>query len=517
MRPANRHRELLGRRTYAIGTLIYVLFVMYGSFVPLEFQPMTLDRAFERFSEIFVLPLPVDSRTDVATNVLLFIPLGYLLLGTLRVDRRDRGGGLAAALFTCISCGALSVGIEFTQIFFRGRTVALSDIVAESTGGIAGVVLWLLCGRAVTAWARDLSLERERPALIQRLLLLYCVGFFVSQILPLDLTLSLGELAHKFRSGRIILVPFGYTHASWSIAAWDYLTDIALNVPLGAAAALLWTPAGARRHPWVAFAAGVVAVSFIELAQLFVASRFADVTDIVTGSAGVALGVAAVTSLSDRVSTGVRGTAGGVAVGPARMALAVWTGVLVSYHWRPFDFTVEPARVTAGLHELLSVPLSWYYAGTEFHAFTEMSLKSLLALPLGVLLRLAWPADRRSPTSRLRLIMLAGLGFGVLFAIEVGQVFLPTRVPDVTDAMIGELGVVAGLWLAGLFAVPLRDRAPLSDRAPLPDSVVAARPPVGVTAPAAGRVRRFTFVSVEKPNPRKGHQGPQGRSGRPAS
>jgi VanZ family protein len=180
--------------------------------------------------------------------------------------------------------------------------------------------------------------------------------------------------------------------------------------------------------------------------------------------------------------------------------------VLVSYHWRPFDFTVEHRRVVVGLHELLSVPFSSYYAGTEFHAFTEMSRKSLLALPLGVLLRLVWPDDRRWPTSRLRLVVLAGLGFCLLFAIEIGQVFLPDRVPDVTDAIMGELGVVAGLWLTGLFAAP-----PKEDRA------VAARPPIGVTAPVADRPRRFTFVSVEGPNHRKGHQGPQGRPGRPAS
>jgi VanZ family protein len=178
------------------------------------------------------------------------------------------------------------------------------------------------------------------------------------------------------------------------------------------------------------------------------------------------------------------------------MAVAVWTGVLVGYHWRPFDFTVEHQRVAAGLHQLLSVPLSSYYTGTEFHAFTEMSFKSLIALPLGVLLRLAWPDDRRWPSSRLRLLMLAGLGFCVLLAIEVGQVFLPTRVPDVTDAMIGELGVVAGLWLTGLFAAP-----PKADRA------AAARLPPGMSPRPSQTNRRDLPLSVRRPNHHRGHQG----------
>jgi glycopeptide antibiotics resistance protein len=450
------HRELPGRRSYVLAALIYGLFVIYGSLVPLDFQPATLDEAFERFSRIFVLPLIVDSRTDVVTNVILFIPLGYCWLAALRTDRRGAAGLLATALLTIASCAALSVAIEFTQTFFRGRTVALSDIFAESTGGIVGVVLWLSCGEAVTAFARSFSRERQRPALIQRLLLVYCAGLFVSQMLPLDLTLNLGELARKYRSGRIILVPFGYTHLSWFTAAWDHLTDIVVYAPLGAAAALLWTPAATRRRPWVAFGAGVVAVSFIEFAQVFVYSRFSDVTDVVTGSVGVALGVTAVTVLSDRhTAATVRTNAAGGGVALARFALIAWIGVLVSYHWRPFDFTIEHRRVVAGLHELLAVPFSWYYAGTEFHAFTEMSRKSMLALPLGALLRLSWPCERtRWASLRLRLMVLAVLGFSFLFAIEVGQVFLPERVPDVADAIVGELGLVAGLWLIGLFVAP---------------------------------------------------------------
>jgi glycopeptide antibiotics resistance protein len=450
---ASAHRELPERRTYAVVTLIYVLFVIYGSLVPLEFQAIPLDQAFEQFSKIFVLPMRVDSHTDVLTNVLLFIPLGYCWLAALRTDRRGAAGRLAAAVLIVVSSAALSVAIEFTQTFFRGRTVALSDIVAECSGGIVGVVLWLSCGETLTAFARSFSRERERPALMQRLLLVYSAGLFFSQILPLDLTFNLGELARKFRSGRIILVPFGYTHSSWFTAAWDYATDVVLSVPLGAAAALLWTPAGSKRDPWVAFGAGVAAVSFIEFVQLFVYSRFSDVTDIVTGSIGIALGVMAVMALSDRRTAAiVPPEAPGNAAALARMALAAWIVVLVGYHWRPFNFTVSHRRVVAGVHELLSVPFSWYYAGTEFHAFTEMSRKSLLALPLGVLLRLSWPDDRaRWLGSRLRLVVLAGLAFCLLFAIEAGQVFLPGRVPDVTDAIVGELGVVAGLWLIGLF------------------------------------------------------------------
>jgi hypothetical protein len=129
---------------------------------------------------------------------------------------------------------------------------------------------------------------------------------------------------------------------------------------------------------------------------------------------------------------------------------------MLSHHGRSVRLLAEPQQVTTGMHQLMSVPFLSYYLGSEFHAFTEMVRKSLLALPLGVLLRLAWPSGDRSPASKIRLLGVALVGFCLLLGIEVGQVFLPTRVADVTDALIGEIGFVAGMWVAGMLANPQR-------------------------------------------------------------
>jgi VanZ family protein len=120
------------------------------------------------------------------------------------------------------------------------------------------------------------------------------------------------------------------------------------------------------------------------------------------------------------------------------------------------------------MHQLLAAPFSWYYEGSEFHALTETMRKALLALPLGVLLRLSWRSG--GPYGeRLRTIAAATVGLCVLIVIEVGQVFLPSRLPDITDVLIGEAGLLMGAWLtarltmirvdqrvAGSFAAPRR-------------------------------------------------------------
>ena len=95
----------------------------------------------------------------------------------------------------------------------------------------------------------------------------------------------------------ILLRPFSYSHPSLFEAWWDYFGDIALSIPVGAAAVLLWTGDRSRRRPSAAFALGISAIVLVEFGQVFVNSRFADATDVITGSIGVLLGVAAVTAL----------------------------------------------------------------------------------------------------------------------------------------------------------------------------------------------------------------------------
>jgi VanZ family protein len=123
---------------------------------------------------------------------------------------------------------------------------------------------------------------------------------------------------------------------------------------------------------------------------------------------------------------------------------------LMSYHWNPFNFTADPNRVTLGLRQILTVPFYSYYLGSEFHALTEMLRKFLLAAPLGALLRLSWSQPNGSGfASRVKFSATAALGFAVLVMIEIGQIFLPTRTPDITDALIGEAGLVVAMWLTG--------------------------------------------------------------------
>jgi VanZ family protein len=165
----------------------------------LVFRPIPFLIAVRQFLAALRGPITIDSNTDFVTNVLLAVPLGYFAIAALVTDRPGVIRRSAAAAIALLCCFVVSIGAEFAQLFFQGRTASVSDVVAQCGGAVMGVAFWALAGDRVTQWLRDLLAERARPALAERLLLAYCVLFAVSQVMPLDLTLSLGQLAQKYR------------------------------------------------------------------------------------------------------------------------------------------------------------------------------------------------------------------------------------------------------------------------------------------------------------------------------
>lgn len=440
-----------GRRFHAWLLPAYLLFVWYGSLVPLNFDPLPLDDALSRYRAAVWSSWSIYSHTDFAANILLFVPLGYFLMGALRSDRRSRRADLLAGLIAIPGFSLLSMTIEFTEMYFPGRTLSFIDVVAQTIGGTAGIVLWLWVGRAVTAWMRDFAAESQRAALVVRLLLAYVVCFAVAQLAPLDLTLDLGQLAAKYRAGRIVLIPFSYEYASWTAMVWDHLWDVLLNAPLGAAAVLLGRPAEGRRTAAAAFALAAVGVAALEGGQVLVVSRIADVTDVIKGSLGAALGVV-VASRTSQTGPDLAPATGDRLVVLARLALVTWAIALIGYHWNPFQFSFDRERVHLGLRQISQLPLAHHFWSQEFHAFTEMLRKAMLALPLGTLLYFSWPDRGRPYVPKLRALFAMVGGFALLLAIELGQVFLPSRLPDITDVLLGTAGILVGLWLAGRLA-----------------------------------------------------------------
>ena len=433
--PPHADPTATGGRAYRWLFLAYLAFVLYGSIVPLQFQSVRLAEALQRFRHIRYFHLPVQSRSDLVANLVLFVPLTFLAMGALRPVRR--WAAAAAGIAVAVAAAGLSAAVEFVQIYFPQRTVSLNDILAESDGGIAGVVLWLTLGRRITAWASDAWRARAGRHAAVACLGGYLVALILYQLFPFDLTISPAEVYHQFKEGKINLVPFADRAG---LTAYSVLAEAALMIPVGF---LLWLWAQPPRR-WSAVAVWAVAVAAaIEAAQLLVYSRYTSSTDVILAAAGALAGAA----LADVVGPVARRrpleSAFWARHGQHILALAAlaWIVALAHQKWTPFDFAVPPGGLAAAATELLAVPFERQYLLPEAEALAQVAREVTTFFILALLLRSILTRPRSNAKAAPAAVLIA-----VAVILEFGQGFLPTRTADLTGMAFGILGGLAGLW-----------------------------------------------------------------------
>lgn len=425
--------------------LAYLTFVIYGSLVPLDFHHRSWDNAWQAFLAIPYLNLGIGSRADWVANILLFIPLAFIWLGILW--HRSNFGLKALSTFTILFCAvSLSIGIEFTQLFFPPRTVSLNDIIAESIGACIGIFLWWIYGEKLLKWLTRWSLAKGNTGLAERLLLLYLFGLFGYNLLPLDLTLSPIEIYHKWKEGRVILIPFSFIFENPQQALYGVISDVAIWAPV----AFLWRLSSTR--PAFSIWLYVISASaFLEFLQLFVYTRVSNVTQILTAALGAAVGLQLANLLKNE-KPGIATTASNKGNGALRLILWLaatlcWMSVIVTVFWYPFDFHFSRELAAQNLPGMLKVPFVAYYYGTEYRAATEVLHKIGFFLPLGILLGLALQQGLPQYVRKLyQMFTMLFIPF-VALGIEAGQAFLPGKNADITDWILETLGGLAGIFL----------------------------------------------------------------------
>jgi glycopeptide antibiotics resistance protein len=476
---SGRRRELARQRGLLLWIgLLYLVFVIYGSLVPLHYQALPWDAAVAKFRAIPFLELGIGSRADWVANLLLFIPLTFLWSGALALGRH-LAVALGATALILLAATALSLGIEFTQLFFPQRTVSQNDIAAEALGALLGSAAWWAYGPRLMRWYQGWHHETAPAGLAERLAWAYFAVVLGYSVLPLDLTLSGVEIYHKWQEGKLNLIPFADLSSDPIEALYQIGSDILLWVPL----AWLWRARAGRDNLKVWWMAALAAVS-VEFMQLFVYSRVTDLTDLLTGALGAALGA----WLGGR-RFGRRAQAKAETAARARasswlsLALALaWLPVLMLVFWYPFDFRADGAFVRERAVFLTRVPFQVYYYGTEFRAITEVFHKTLFFAPLGALL--AWWVSGLSWRWRGYAAAASILGVAlVAMGIELGQVLLPAKYPDMTDWFLESVGGLLGYALFRL----IRNRLSVGPRRTSGPASAAVRPRGGESARVHGQ------------------------------
>lgn len=442
-KPINYTRASLNRKPYLLAAAGFTALAIYGSLVPLAWRPLPLAEAVEQFGGLR-WRLSFESRTDWATNVLLFVPIGFCWLGAIVCERPSRRRAAAVAPVVIFACALLSVAVEFAQLWCPPRVPSPNDIAAETLGAALGTVLWLSFGPAITRWLESFRTTDPASGRSERLLQAYLAGFVIYSLLPFDLTLRPAEVLQKYRDGKINFVPFAHVRLD-AMGWYDLASDVLLYVPVGVAAAILLT---SHRKPARSFGRsvlwGMAIACGIELGQLLVMSRYTDVTQLLLAAVGIAAGAAVgrlwMNTAAERPAPRW--------FWPA--ASTIYSVFLLFFFWSPFHWISDPQLIDARRAAFFEAPFSNLFWGTELNAATQVVRKGLMFGLLGALLPQIAAAWTTSPVAYRRLLAVLIVAAGVFAAsIETGQIWLADSTPSFSDCLLYCCGLLAGIFLIG--------------------------------------------------------------------
>ena len=414
----------------------YLLLIVYGSLLPFHLNDLSLSAALANFRHIPFMELGVESRADLVANLLLYIPFGLLLCGSIAGAKPGPVLLATGALVSLLIAATVALGIEFTQQFFAPRTVSLNDIFAELAGSILGIALWPVMGVRLVHLIR--SIFRGGANARNAVMIAYALCFAVLSIFPYDFLLSYDEWRAKLSSENVgwLFVP----HCGGRCLL-QLVPEALLVAPL---AMLFFSPARQSNILLLAAIIGAMLGILIEGIQLTIASGISQGASIVSRTLGMMLGAGLMRLSSDmdwhRVRHYVHPTLI-MSIVPYLGALA-WLNGWFSGSWSG----LSDARPK--LEDTHFLPFYYHYFTTETKALISLLFQIALYFPVGAGIWLwRWAAGPSRPRGSggsergsgepERRYEWPALAAGMLASIiEAGKLFISAQHPDPTNILI---------------------------------------------------------------------------------
>jgi glycopeptide antibiotics resistance protein len=434
-----------GRALAIVWTLCYAGLIVVVSLIPahLDLSHEHLVGRLRMFTASLHESPRLHSLRDLATNFVLYVPLGVLLPMTQRPRSMWRVPGIFVGLV--LSCAMESAQVATT------RFPSIWDIAMNSAGYAAGylVVARVLARRGLTAAifvGRRVGTPRQQLAAGLRQV--YVPLLTLMALLPLNITVRVSDLWAKLhgtlaQGGRIWLDPLG----PWPDDRLSGLpTAMLLLMPYGFLSYVAKPQRGRRAYVrYALFGALVSAV--IESLQLVVRSRSSDLVQVLCAGLGAALGVALARawdrspSAQEAAETHAFEWRDGLL-----FALLAYSLLLLVVAWRPFTFVPSFHDAwTRLVHDTAWIPLRAYMSGERSLAIWRDLLREAgWYVPLGMLLQ-AYLGRVSLPSWFPPRPFVALLVIGVVGTVlELGQSLIVGRLADSTDIISHLMGGLCG-------------------------------------------------------------------------
>lgn len=435
--------------------LAYTFFVVYGSLLPFNFQPLSLDHALDGFRHMPFLRLGIESRADWVANGVLYVPIG-LLTARLLIAKLGNHWRPVAIVLAMVFGALLAAAVEFTQLYFPPRTVSQNDLLAEAIGTVIGALM----APSLEPWAERLlgAWKNGGQRLAQRLLEAYAVAYLLLCLFPYDLLLSVQEWQAKLGSEAWGWLLAGSSSQRGWTAGLLLGVELLMAAPYGV---LLASRRGARGSGLgICLVLGCGLGLAIELGQLAMASGITQGASVLTRGAGVALGAWCWRLWVVRGIAPIQSALGRHAFALGMVYVVALLGVNGWYE--------HPARDIATVSEqwatLQLMPLYYHYFTTEAMALYSLGSVALMYQPVAVI---GW-ARRWRPAATL------GGAAGVASVVEAGKLLLDGLHPDPTNVIIALAACWTALRLLALIEHPRMAEQPAAGPVPPSPGVLPA-------------------------------------------
>lgn len=269
-----------------IGWIILVIYIIYGTTIPFDFS-LRLEDIIQRISRANYIPFYNEythrrvSIPDVISNLLLFIPYGFLLYWGLQNKGISRGKSKLICVFSAF---VFSSFIEFLQLFSAFRTSSITDVINNIFGAYIGCILsnrFLLSLK--DKFFEQLNILRQKNPFLLFLIpysLLILLGF----MFPFDISIDVGDIKHSLKNTN--LIPF-YNYNHPFINTGLNLFPFIIFGFIGYAALRRYSSNAIFNTIFL----GVGLAVLIEICQIFIVSRFTDISEVIIRGIGVLLGI----------------------------------------------------------------------------------------------------------------------------------------------------------------------------------------------------------------------------------